>query len=168
MRIVFKLAAIVLLGAGVVSACGDKLLIFGRGMRPTAPAAILGYMPVGSPVSALFNDPAFRRSLQKAGHKIVFAEDPQALAEAWQSKKYDFVLADVRELAKLEETLAAFPAGPVILPVVYEGTRAEERAAKSRYRTVLLAPGKVGAYLSAIDLVLEIKNRQNRKAAIKG
>lgn len=134
-------------------------------MRPTAPAAILGYMPVGSPVSALFNDPAFRRSLQKAGHKIGFAEDPRALAEAWQSKKYDFVLADVREIAKLEEILGAFPAGPVILPVIYEGTRNEEREAKRRYRAVLPAPGKVGAYLSAIDRALEIKNR---KIAIKG
>jgi len=57
-------------------ACGDKLLVLGRGVKfgsinSSYHASIIAYVPDSVAQSAAVNDPHFQVALQKAGHKLL-------------------------------------------------------------------------------------------------
>src|SRR5207249_9608157 len=126
-------------------ACGDKLLVLGRGVRfqsdiPVQPASILLYLHRGSPSFAVLNDPRLQSILREAGHKLQSAGNLQELAESLKTGKYDIVLTDFFDASSLESVVASAPSKPVLLPFVFKGTKtakAEVASAEKQYRCVL-------------------------------
>ena len=158
----------ILLSGLPAGACGDKLLIIGRGVRfHSRPASILGFAPPGSHSSAVIGDPAFQSAIRKAGHRMRIVKDPGELEEALKIGQYDIVVAEISDAANVEGKIPASASGTVILPVVHEGTKAEIRTVEQRYHCVLTTPAKSGDYLWAIDQAMELvaKRSHHRTAA---
>ena len=157
------------LAAVAALACGDKLMLFARGARfgqvyPRAHAAsILAYMPQNSAVPAVVRDLEIDPALKQAGHKLQLVQDPAALDEALKTGKYDFVLADVADAEGLEQQVRSAPSRPMMLPVVYKPSKAEEAAAGEKFRFVLKAPSKADRYLATIDKAMELKLKGGAK-----
>jgi len=160
-------ACALFLGGIAAWTCGDKLLILGRGVRFQGlsldqHASILIYLHAGSPASPAVSDRQFQSALRDAGHKLQVVENREALDQALKAGKYDIVLADLTDASALEQPVQTAPSKPIILPVVYNGTKAEAAAAEKRYGCVLKTPGRTGHYLATIDKALELKAKRNR------
>ena len=155
--------------SGLVRACGDKLLVLGRGVRfqsdiPVQPASILLYLHKGSPSFAVLNDPRLQSILRDAGHKLQSAENVQALQEALKVGKYDIVLADYSDAGSLESMVGSAPSKPVLVPFVFKGiktAKAETASAGKQYRCVLTAPNRVGHYLATVDKAMELRSKRD-------
>ena len=154
-------------------ACGDKLMLFARGARfgqvyPRAHAAsILAYTRQNSAVPGVVKDLELQPALKQAGHKLQVVEDPAALDEALKTGKYDLVLADVADVESLEQQVRSAPSSPMLLPVVYKPSKAEETAAGKKFRFVLKAPGKTDHYLAAIDKAMEQKLKGSARNSLR-
>jgi hypothetical protein len=155
-----SITAILLLSATLVYACGDKLLVLNRGLRfqdfsGSRPASILLYTHAGSRASDAINDGQLQSALAKAGHKLQTVGERSRLDDALKTGHYDLVLVDLSDAPGVEESLRSAPSPPVVVPVVYEGTKAETEAVKKQYRCLLKAPDKSGNYLNAIDRAMD-------------
>jgi hypothetical protein len=169
-RIIVGLLAGGLLSGMPAGACGDKLLITGRGVRfqgglAMRPASVLAYVHPGVRSSAAMNDPAFQAALKKAGHKLSIVENEQELREALNSGKYDLLLVDVSDASTFGDFARTVPVSLVVLPVVFEGTKVEIREAEKQYQCVMKAPSKGGGYLSAIEKAMELKVKRAKAKA---
>lgn len=167
--LVLGITAISLLSATQVYACGDKLLVLNRGLRfqdfsSSRPASILLYIHMGSRTSDAINDGQLQSALLKAGHKVQTVGERSRLDDALKTGHYDLVLVDLMDAPGVEESLSAAPSPPVVVPVVYEGTKAETEAVKKHYRCLLKAPDKSGNYLNAIDRALDEKAKRDQTA----
>ena len=171
-RIVLMLGLVSLvlsLGERPVSACGDKLLVLGRGVRfqsdiPVQPASILLYLHKGSPSFAVLNDPRLQSILREAGHKLQGAGSVQELEDALKAGKYDIVLADLSDASSLQQMVASAPSKPVLLPFVFKGAKtakAEAASAEKQYQCVLTAPNRVGHYLATVDKAMELRSKRD-------
>jgi len=151
--------------ASPAGACGDKLLVLGRGVRLQAffghPASILGYADQGSQAMTLLRDPEFQASVRKAGHKLQLISNVNQLSEALKSGRFDLVLTDMTNAARLNQEVQTLARRPVVVPIVYGATKDETKAAQKQYHCVLKAPDKNSGYLSAIDHALEVEMKQN-------
>lgn len=162
--------ALALLAATMVNACGDKLLVLNRGLRyqdlaSSRPASILLYSHSDSSAPNAVNDGQLKSALLKAGHKLQTIEQRSQLDDAVKSGHYDLVLVNLSDAPEIEAGLRSMPAAPVVVPVVYEGTKAEANAVKAHYRCLLKAPDKDRNYLNAIDRALDEKAKRDRAAA---
>lgn len=164
-----KLALAVLLSAGVVvccgvsaNACGDKLLVLGRGIRlgtllGNRPVKILAYQHAGTHGADLITDSQFQSALKSAGYQLRVVRDTEELEVALRLGKYDLLLADTADSDALESTLQSSAAAPTLIPIVYQPTKADLVTVEKRYRYVLKASRKGGGNLSAIEQALETK-----------
>ena len=168
--LILGLVSLVLsIGAKPVGACGDKLLVLGRGVRfqsdiPVQPASILLYLHKGSPSFAVLNDPRLQSILREAGHKLQPAGSLQELEDALKAGRYDIVLADLSDASSLEKMVASAPSKPVLLPFVFKGTKtakAETASAEKQYHCVLTAPNRVGHYLATVDKAMELRSKRD-------
>ena len=159
MRTLFLPVAL-LFGGVIAWACGDKLMLVmgsrSSQIKPLHPAAILAYP--GQSASAtlirrLQSEPAFR----KAGHRFQLVEDSAALNNALKAGNYDVVMADVGNANELSQQLGSAPSKPVLLPVAFKASKAEQSAAQTKYHCLLKAPGNAETYLEAIDRAMELK-----------
>lgn len=151
-------------------ACGDKLLVLGRGVRfqvETAdyPAAILLYMNPNSPGAAAVSDSQLQGILRDAGHRLHSVKSPKEIGEALKTGRYDIVLADLTDAPGLEGMVRAAASHPVLLPFVYKGSKADFSSAKQRYLCALKAPASVGHFLDTIDRTMESRAKQARARA---
>jgi hypothetical protein len=159
-RIVFILGLILLvlsLGERPVDACGDKLLVLGRGVRfqsdiPLQPASILVYK---------LNNPGLQSVLREAGHKIESVENRQDLEGALKAGKYDIVLTVLSEANSLAGVVAAAPSKPLLIPLVFKGAKSEIATAEKQYQCVLKAPNRVGHYLATVDKAMDLKSKRD-------
>jgi len=171
-RFVIVLAVMVLLlSAWPAGACGDKLLVLGRGVRfqvETAdfPASILFYLNPNTPGAEKVEFTQLQGIMRQAGHKFRTVKGREELAAALRTARFDIVLADFADAPRLEEMIQASPSQPLLLPWVFQETKADARkarltltAAKERYQSALMAPFKVGNFLSTIDRTMESKSR---------
>ena len=157
------------IGVKPVGACGDKLLVLGRGVRfqsdnPVQPASILLYLHKGSPSFEVLNDPRLQSILREAGHKLQPAVNLQELESALKTGKYDIVLADYSDASSLETIVAAAPSKPVLLPFVFKGAKTakvETASAEKQYRCVLTAPNRVGHYLATVDKAMDLRLKRD-------
>jgi hypothetical protein len=166
-------AALLLLAAigssDTLLACGEKFLMGSRGTRFNRPAhardtaAILVYAnPALNLPKALANVP-IEATLRKAGYRPTVVTSAEALRGALAQGGWDLVLADVSD----SQAVASRPENakaPVVLPVLYNPTKAELSAAKKQYRHVLKAPTKNHAFLDAIDDALAQRSSLQAKA----
>jgi hypothetical protein len=164
-----SITVVLLLSATLVHACGDKLLVLNRGLRfqdfsSSHPASILLYTHTGSRASEAINDGHLQSALVKAGHKLQTVGERSRLDEALQTGHYDLVLVDLSDAPGVEDSLRTAPSPPLVVPVIYEGTKAETEAVKKHYRCMLKAPDKNGNYLNAIDRAMGEKAKRDLTA----
>jgi hypothetical protein len=162
--------AMALLAATLVYACGDKLLVLNRGLRyqdlaSSRPASILLYSHSDAPAPNAVNDGQLKAALLKAGHKLQIVGERSQLDDAAKGGHFDLVLVNLADAPEVEAEMRTIPAAPVVVPVVYEGSKAEANAVKAHYRCLLKAPDKDRNYLSAIDRALDEKAKRDRAAA---
>lgn len=155
------LASATLLSGTSGLACGDKLLAISRGVRfqrAYAPhqANVVIYSN-GTPSGATFGSVRLQTTLKQAGHKLQTAEGPRQLDEALKLGKVDVVLADFADVAAITRQLQAAPSKPVVLPVLFQPSKAELTAAQKEYKFARKAPGDEVQYLGAIDEAMKLR-----------
>jgi hypothetical protein len=165
--------ALVLVVGGLVStlafACGDKLMLtlgnvrFGQVNGTARPASILAYTPRNSPVADVVKELELQSAAKRAGVTFYSLDDPARLDEALKSQKYDLLLVDAGAADSLEVQSAA--SKTLVLPVVYQSSKAAAAEAEKKFHCVLTAPNSAGRYLSAIDRAMEFKEKARSKRA---
>ena len=143
-------------------ACGDKLmLLIGnaryRQVYNSHPASILAFTRQNSAVPGIVSELEHQPALRRGGHRFYSVDDLSRLDEALKARPYDLVLADVTDADGLEQHLQTAPSRAVLLPVVYNSTKAEAKAAEKKFHCVLKAPGSPSNYLAAIDDAMEVR-----------
>lgn len=145
--VVFATVAGVFLMSGSLFACGDKLVLLGRGVRlqrmlaTKHPATILVYLNPGAGISVADREYQLRSLLKLAGHKPRAVTTTAELTAELGSGKYQVVLTDYSDAASLEKEIRASKASPALIPVVYNPT-ADQRAAAEKHYSCLIAPAK--------------------------
>lgn len=173
-RCVFLVLASALVSQSAVPlhACGDKLLLLGRGIRfqsrhtPHA-ASVLLYLPAAVRSGGALADPKLESALREAGHQVRAVDTKEELQTALQGGGYDVVLADLAEASDLQRTVDASDA--IVLPVVYllaparrpEG-KADAARAEKEFSAVLQLPGRPGHYCAIVDKAMELKLKRAR------
>jgi len=172
--IVLALAVLASLAADL-QACGDKLLVLGRGIRfqsrhtPRA-ATVLLYLP---PVSAgqAITDPNLESALREAGHTVHAVTTNDELRDALRVGTYDVVLTNVTSAPDLERAERDGPDTVVVLPAVYLVATAGQRPAKQQakadqekaakdFGVVVEVPSRPGYYCAAVDKAMELKRKR--------
>ena len=162
-----------------IHACGEKLLVLGRGIRfqsrhtPRA-ASVLLYLPQsvsGRPLS----DPNLESALREAGHSVRAVTTNADLQSALQSGTYDVVLANVTDAVDLERAQTVAKRNAVVLPAVYlvaptqpeaaQQTKADRVQAAKEFSVVVEVPGRPGHYCAAVDKAMELKLKRERASA---
>lgn len=144
-------------------ACGDKLLVIGRGVRfQHVYAQHRGYLVIYSPGArggANLNSATLQTVLRRAGHQLQTVEGASQLDQALKSGKVDVVLAGFADLAGITGELRAAPSKPVILPILFKPSKAALAAAQREYKLALKAPADAFQYLAAIDEAMKLRLR---------
>ena len=171
--------AVVAQNPALLYACGEKLLLLGRGIRfqsrhtPRA-AAVLLYMPqsaTGQPLT----DPNLESALKEAGHEVRAATTSADLERALRSGSFDVVLANVTDAPDLERVQAVAAANAVVLPAVYlvapdqqakqQQTKADRDNASKTFGVMVAVPGRPGHYCAAVDKAMELKLKREKANA---
>jgi hypothetical protein len=157
-RAIIVLALVAFAGAGDLLACGDKFFAISRGTRfqhpsPRQSARILIYANTASGFSkALVNVP-LDSTLHKAGYQPTTVTTEADLTKALALGGWDLLIADVADARALSSRLRP-EVSPLLLPVIYHGTKADAKQAKAEFKRVLATPTKRQAFLEAIDEAL--------------
>lgn len=147
----------VLLVSQSVLACGDKLVLLGRGIRfqrmlaTKHPASILVYLNPTAGISAADRQYELRSVLKLAGHKPRAVTSAAELTTELGSGKYDVVLVDYADAAALEKEVETSKAKPSLIPVVYNPTASQRAAAEKQYSCLITPAKKNYDLLSVVD-----------------
>lgn len=159
-----------------VAACGDKLLMLGRGLRfqshhSPRPAAVLLYLPAGARSGGALSDPRLESALTEAGHTVRTASTRAELSEALRTGLYDVLLTDLGEAPDLQRIPMAGASNPIVLPAVYllastnqQQVKADTARAAKEFSLVVQVPGRPGHYCAAVDKAMELKVKRDRSA----
>jgi hypothetical protein len=160
-------AALALAVGGLISAtafaCGDKLMLTTGNLRfrqvneSPRPASILAYTPGNSRVAEVVKELERQSAGKRVGLTFYSLDDPARLDEVLKAQTYDLLLVDAGDADKLERQAQSVPSKPVVLPVVYQSSKAAAAEAEKKFHCVLTAPNSPGRYLSAIDRAMEFK-----------
>jgi len=164
-------AASALLLQSAAFACGDKLVVVGRGLRPKRKAAsrasILVYArPEGSLPAALAAG-GLEKDLERAGHRLSTVGSEEELKKALGAGGFDLVLADFKAAPQVEADASAAPAHPTVLPTLYNPSPAELSAAQSRFECVVKSPGQEKDYLAVVDAAMAMRAKQAKAEKAK-
>jgi hypothetical protein len=183
MRYLFALVAVTIAVCQVaipLYACGDKLLMLGRGIRfqskhtPRA-AAVLLYLPesaTGRPLT----DPKLESALREAGHAVRAVTTPADLQSALKGGTYDVVLANVTDAPELERAQGVAERNAVVLPAIYlvkpgtqpvakQQSKADRDKASKEFTVIVEVPGRPGHYCHAVDQAMELKLKREKEAS---
>ena len=153
--------------AGVSSellGCGNKFLVSSRGTRfgkapiARAEASILVYASPTSPMSDAVGNVPVEQILVEAGYQPITVTDPGELDQALQQGAWDLVVADLADSADLRARLEGIDA-PMVVPVLYQPTRAVMAQAKKEYERVVKAPLKSHRFVQTIDDAVALRSR---------
>jgi hypothetical protein len=170
------------LSQGTISlhACGDKLLMLGRGIKfqskhtPRA-ASVLLYLPESVTGQAL-TDPKIETSLREAGHAVRAVTSLADLETALRSGTFDVILANVTHASELEKARGAAEPSAVVLPAIYliaptsqanakQQSRTDRDRASKDFSVVVEVPGRPGHYCHAVDQAMELKLKREKEAS---
>jgi len=162
-------------------ACGDKLLMLGRGIRfqskhaPRA-AAVLLYLPETGAGRTL-SDPKLETALREAGHAVRAVTTKSDLESALRGGTFDVVLANITDAPDLERAQEVAAGSAVVLPAIYlvapesrqqqarDQVRAERARAEKEFAVVVDVPGRPGHYCAAVDKAMQLKLEREKIAA---
>jgi CheY-like chemotaxis protein len=162
-------ASVLLHGADVLQACGDKFLLVGRGAKfrqayaAIYPASIVVFAHPQRSSAKAIRDSKLQTDLKRAGHRVSIAEDEAALVKALESDKVDLVLTDVADADRIASQAAGAPAQPRVLPVMFQPTKEEAKAVESKYQCRLTSSDRADRYLVAIDDAMKVRVDQRKK-----
>ncbi len=170
-RFIALLVAVLALSSGwsVVEACGDKILMVGRGARfqrayaSLHPGRILVHTSRTGATAAI-RDEQLHKHLTKAGHKVTITEDAAALTAALQAGNVDLVLADVGEAPALDSQAASTSSRPSVIYVLHEQDKAKAAALLKQYTCPLKAGDKANQYLSVIEDAMKARGGSSQRA----
>ena len=157
----FVSAALLIQGEAV--ACGDKFLVIGRGLRSQRAlgamrhASILMYLDPSTDLPAAMKDSGLESNLKLAGHKLRSVNSRADLSAQISQGRYDVVLAGISDMTSLEPEVHAASSKPVLLPIIYNPTGEELKAAERQFRCVMKSPSKKQHYLAVIDDALALR-----------
>ena len=154
--------------AGDVLACGDKLVVVGRGkpkrLKGVQEAAILVYADPAGALPAALDEGNLRKDLERAGHRIRSVSTRQELDTALDTGTYDLLMTDFKHAASVEAEARAAKSHPTVLPTLYNPSPADVAAAEKQYQCVMRAPGKQKDYLAVVNEALAERAKQNPPA----
>jgi hypothetical protein len=146
-----------LCGVQPLFACGDKLVLLGRGIRfqrmlaTKHPATILVYLIPAAGISAAVREYQLRSLLKVAGHMPLAVTSAAEVRTELGSGKYDVVLADYADAAGLEKEVREAKARPALIPVVYNPTASRRAAAEKEFSCLITPAKKNYDLLSVVD-----------------
>lgn len=124
-RLALSVVAAVLFSAwGDLHACGDKLLMVGRGLKfNTAyaslyPGSIVFYLPETSGIGTTSGVSKIPKFLAGAGHRVTIARTAAALEGALRLPVVDLVLVESSEISWLKSRITALPSSPGLVALV--------------------------------------------------
>jgi len=157
-----------------ISACGDKLLVLGRGVRSQMfrttqnPASILIYAK-SQPHQSSVRDSNLPAVLKRAGHKVWSVAETSELRDALQSRQYDLIVGDLADAAMLEQQLRSLSSPlPLIVPLVDKRMSAQVSPSTNPYSHILKTPDKDSRYLATIDQAMKLRSKQGQNRRLKG
>jgi ABC-type amino acid transport substrate-binding protein len=163
------LGALALLsGSSIGLACGDKLLVIGRGVRfqraySGRQANVVIYSS-GTQSGTALGSTRLQTALKQAGHKLQTVQGASQLSEVLKSGKVDVVLADFADLAGITRQLQSASSNPAVLPVLVKPSKAELAAAQKDYKLALKSNADEIQYLTAIDEAMKLRLRIGAKS----
>jgi ABC-type amino acid transport substrate-binding protein len=119
--------------------------------------AMLVYVTAGSPAAAAVSDPNLQSALKKSSKVLKFVNNRAELNQVLSRGRYDVILADSADVAGITQQLEAMGSHTVVVPVLYQATKAEASQLAKQYHVVLKTPGKTRTYMSALDEAIEMK-----------
>jgi hypothetical protein len=153
--------------AGDALACGDKLVVVGRGrpkrVKGVQAAAILVYADPAGSLPAALDEGNMRKDLERAGHRIRSVSTRQELKSALDTGTYDLLLADYKSAPEMQSEARGAHSRPTVLPTLYNPTPADVKAAEKQYHCVLKAPGQGKDYLAVVNEALAERAKGNAK-----
>jgi hypothetical protein len=156
-------AAIFVIGSQALSACGDKFLLVGRGVRfnhayaAVHPASILIVLPPKSVKSAAVRDARLLQALKMAGHHVDVVQQPANLSEALGRSRHDIVLAEQADAPAVRNAEAGGEAKPSIVGVLEDPSPAALTAARKDLEYVLKTPDSLAHILNMLDDVMQAR-----------
>lgn len=176
------IAATVSQSALPLHACGDKLLMLGRGIKfqskhtPRA-AAVLLYLPESATGLAL-TDPKLESALREAGHAVRAVTSRADLESALSAGTFDVVLANVTHAPELQRAQGVVGHNSVVLPAIYlvapgaqpiskQQSKADRDKAAKDFAVIVQVPGRPGHYCHAVDEAMELKLKRQKTAPRK-
>ena len=173
-------AAAVCQSAVPIHACGDKLMMLGRGIKfqskhtPRA-AAVLLYLPESATGLAL-TDPKLESALREAGHAVRAVTTPSDLETALSGGTFDVVLANITHAPELEKAKSIAERSAVVLPAIYlvapaspgankQQSKADRDKASKDFGVLVEVPGRPGQYCHAVDQAMELKLKREKDIA---
>lgn len=149
-------AMALLLSASDAAACGDKYLSIGRGARFQR-----GYVSVRPVSIAVLRHAAtaqkdFLSRLKLAGHRVETVDTVERLNTRLAASKFDVVLADYEDAAKVNASMQTMANRPLFLPVVSAGSP-NSAAAHREYGCLLdgSSKAKQNNFLAVLDGAVE-------------
>ena len=152
---------IILFGAAslyhpVGEACGSQFLVgsraarYQRMQRAANPSTILIYwrQDVNTPEEKR-RDAEFKANLEKVGHKIEVATDPDAFQSAMGTGRFNIVMMNLQDARQMQAQVQSSSA--VLLPLVAFATRPEYSQAKKEFGLALSRPTTMRKLLSAVE-----------------
>ena len=178
--LVALIAAVVTQGAVPLHACGDKMMMLGRGIRfqskhtPRA-AAVLLYLPESATGLAL-TDPKLESALREAGHAVRAVTSSADLETALRSGTFDVVLANLTHAGELEKARSVADRNAVVLPAIYlvapaspatnkQQSKVDRNRASKDFGVIVEVPGRPGHYCHAVDQAMELRLKREKEAS---
>jgi len=122
------LAAVGMCLPAAAEACGDKLVVLGRGVRferihrATHPGAIVVFLNPDSNLPRAEEEFHLSGSLELAGHTVVEVGSRVELERALQAGATDVIVADLDDATSLWKELDGAGGAPAVIPVLYKPT----------------------------------------------
>ena len=160
-------------GSQTVSACGDKFLLVGRGVRfqrayaAIHPASILIVLPPKSVKEAAVRDSRLQTALKMAGHRVEVVA-PANLTDVLGRAKYDIILAERADAFAITDGGPGGPMKPSVVGVLEDPSAVELAAARQRLQGVLKTPQPLSEILKLLDEVMKTRVDSARRQAASG
>jgi hypothetical protein len=164
-RVLAAVFLLVVANAETASACGDKFVVFGRGVRFKAayaaarPASILLFLKSDSSLTKIEREFRVQSILKEVGHKPAIVESSDALESALRGQKYDIVLAAADDVEAVEKARAAAGAESSIIPALYKPTAEAMKDAQREYGCLLKVSKRNNDLLLVIDEVMRDRSK---------